>query len=92
MWRASIRVPVPAALALVVLLPLGVWGWTSLRSRGARSSVSGVGVEAPDTREWGSVDVVCADQTGPRGLTALYDLRPVAELRPRIMRISHAHD
>ena len=62
MWRAEIRIPVPLAVCLALLLAAGVW-WSR---------------PVPPPRITQSADVV-----------TVRELRPVKELKPRIIRRAH---
>ena len=62
-WRAEIRIPVPLAVCLILLLLAGVWQWSRL-------------ARPPQPSQ--SADVV-----------TFRELRPVEELKPRIIRRQH---
>jgi len=66
LWRASIRVPVPVAACLAIMLALAAWRWFT--------PVAPRVVVKPER-----VDV-------PVQAMDVHALRPVAELRPRIIR------
>jgi hypothetical protein len=79
-WGASFRVPLPVAGALAIALALGAWQW---RKPGApRELVRTERVEVPVWKERVIVRTVVRYRAAP----PLQTLRPVAELRPRIIR------
>jgi hypothetical protein len=70
-WRRSIRIPLPVAACLMLLLLAGVWRSLSPRERVVTQIVY---------REHAA------------GTVSFRDLRPVTELRPRIIRRGHAEN
>ena len=78
-WSASIRVPVPMACAIAVIAVLGAVKWVRPEPP-ARVVVRTERVEVPVVRE----RVVYRDRPAPKPVAAAW--RPVAELRPRIIR------
>jgi hypothetical protein len=78
MWTGSIRVPVPVACALAVLIAIVA----AAMPRAARVEVRTVRVEVPVVQE----RIVYRD----RPVVAEAAWRPVRELRPRIIRGSDA--
>lgn len=91
-WSTSIRVPVPVACCLAVLLALGGWKWM----------VPGVGrvvvkterVEVPVVKTEVVTRTVYRDRIvrAPGTAGDFSALQPVAELRPRIIRSGHVRD
>jgi hypothetical protein len=79
-WSASLRVPLPVAVALAVVLMLVAWQWR--RPGAPLELVRTERVEVPVWKERVVVKTVYRDRAAPAAQT----LRPVAELRPRIIR------
>jgi hypothetical protein len=79
-WSASFRIPVPVAAALAVAMALGAW--QGRRPGTPRESVRAERVEVPVWKERVVVKTVYRYRAAP----AAQSLRPVAELRPRIIR------
>ena len=87
-WRASIRVPVPIAALAVLVLVIAFWKWPRrvvVRESPPRVEVKTVRVEVPVVKKEVVTRVVYRDRN-PRQAGADRELRPVAELRPRIIR------
>ena len=80
-WGASIRIPIPAAACILVLLALGAWRWLTPGTQLGRVIVKQQRVEVPFDS---------AGMSGPLA-TAFGGLRPVAVLQPRIIRSRNAH-
>jgi hypothetical protein len=80
LWTASFRVPLPVAAALAIALALGAWQW---RSPGPPPGL--VRTERVEVPVWKD-RVVVKTVYRNRVATAAQALRPVAELRPRIIR------
>ena len=80
LWSASLRVPMPVAAALAILLAAGAWQWR--RPVATRELVRTERVEVPVWKER------VVTRTVYRCLPAspAQTLKPVAELRPRIIR------
>lgn len=78
-WTASLRVPLPVAAAIALALGLGAW--QEAKRPAPREVVKTERVEVPMFRDRVIVRTVYRDRTvlGPRAL------RPVVELRPRIV-------
>jgi hypothetical protein len=79
-WTASFRVPMPVAAAFAIALALGAWQWH--KPGAAREVVKTERVEAPVWKDRVIVKTVYRD----RFVREPQALRPVAELRPRIVR------
>lgn len=79
-WNASLRIPVPVAAALAIALALGAWQWRR-PAPPPRELVRTVRVEVPVWKERVVVRTEYRDRLAP-----VQTLRPVAELRPRIIR------
>jgi len=79
-WSASFRVPLPVAVAVGVALAIGAWQWRR-PAETAREVVRTERVEVPVWKDRVVVKTVYRDRM--MGESAL---RPVGELRPRIIR------
>jgi hypothetical protein len=79
-WSASLRVPLPVAVALAMALALAAWQWR--RPGAPLELVRTERVEVPVWKERVVVKTVYRDRVAATAQT----LRPVAELRPRIIR------
>jgi hypothetical protein len=87
-WRRSIRVPIPVAVCAALLLMLMLW--RTATTAPARTIVKTERVEIPVVTECTVTKLVYREKpTAERSLT-FQNLRPVAELRPRIIRSTHA--
>jgi hypothetical protein len=82
LWTTSIRVPLPVACALLVALALGVSLWPR-PVPATRTVIKRERVEVPVIEERVVTRTVYRD----RQVESLKAWRPVAELRPRIIRI-----
>jgi hypothetical protein len=80
LWSASLRVPLPVAAALGIALALGAWQWR--RPGPPRELVRAERVEVPVWKE----RVVTRTVYRYRAAPSAQVLKPVAELRPRIIR------
>jgi hypothetical protein len=87
-WNMSIRVPVPLACSLMLLLGVGAWRWARLASSPAvpRVIIKTERVEIPVVTERVVTKTVYRDRP------ASDQLFPVAELRPRIIRREHVQN
>jgi hypothetical protein len=72
LWTSSIRIPLPVACLLAVVLMLAAWRWLTPRTIYRDRLASGISIAAAGTD---------ASQ-----------LRPVTELRPRIVRRADAQN
>ncbi len=94
LWTTSIPVPLPVACCLAVLITVGVWRWTRpVPPVAPQVLVKTERVEVPVVQDRVITKYVYkkepAAQTSVRGFD--FDgLRPVAELRPRIIRSGDA--
>lgn len=79
-WSASLRIPLPAAAALSCALALGAW--QARKPPAVREIVRTQRVEVPVWKDRVVVKTVYRDRPAP----APQILKPVAELRPRIIR------
>jgi hypothetical protein len=80
-WRRSIRIPIPLAACAVIVLAAGAW-----RAAVPKRIEVPVVVEHVETR-------VVYQNRAPGGESLTFgNLRPVAELRPRIIRSGHAEN
>ena len=93
--RGYIRVPVPVACLVVVLLAVAeAWRWTRPAPTVApRVVVKTERVEIPLVRERIVTKVIYKDRLlparTPEHILTFHQLKPVAELRPRIIRGGH---
>jgi hypothetical protein len=92
-WRfllsGHIRVPVPIACCLVVLMAAGVWHWANLeRPSPPRVVVKTERVEIPVVRDRVVTKFVNKGGTPIKRSHTLtfHELKPVAELQPRVIR------
>jgi hypothetical protein len=86
-WRASVRVPVPVACALAVVPAAAAWLWMALTP--PRVVIRTERIEVPVVKQVPIVQKEVVTRTVYRdraAFTDLHELRPVAELRPRIIR------
>ena len=81
LWSASLRVPLPLAAALAVALALGAWQW-GRPGAPPRELVRTERVEVPVWKD----RVVVRTVYRYRVAAPVQTLKPVAELRPRIIR------
>ena len=81
MWTASIRVPLPAACCLAVLLGIALWHWS--RPVPVRVIIRTERVEVPVVKEQVVTRLVYRDRPVPLDM---HELQPVAVLRPYIIR------
>src|SRR5258708_3615487 len=88
MWTTSFRVPVPVAVCLTALLAIGGWWLTRPTAPRVivRTEVRTERVEVPVVTERVVPKVVYRDRTTVARPITFQNLRPVAELRPRIIR------
>jgi hypothetical protein len=87
-WGASIRIPVPIAGLIVLVLAGAFWKWPRqivVRESPPRVEVKTVRVEVPVVKKELVTRVVYRDRNS-RQADEDRELRPVAELRPRIIR------
>jgi hypothetical protein len=86
-WRASLRVPVPiiALAALVLAIGFGQWPRKVVVRESPRVEVKTVRVEVPVVKKEVVTRVVYRDRNS-RQADEDRELRPVAELRARIIR------
>jgi hypothetical protein len=87
-WGASIVVPVPMIAVVAIAIAIGFWQWTRqvvVRESPPRVVVKTVRVEVPVVKKEVVTRVVYRDRN-PRQADEDRELRPVAELRPRIIR------
>lgn len=86
-WRVSIRIPLPAAAALAVVLSLAVWRWPVAAP--PRVEIRTQRVEVPVIEERVVTKTVYRDRVVPSRASQtgsnMQGLQPVAELRPRII-------
>jgi hypothetical protein len=86
-WGASIRVPVPIVALAALALAIGFWQWPRkvvVRESPPRSEVRTMRVEVPVVKKEVVTRVVYRDRN-PHQADEDRELRPVAELRPRII-------
>jgi hypothetical protein len=83
-WRASVRVPIPVACALAVVPAAAAWLWMTLTPPQVviRTERVEVPVHVPIVQKEVVTRTVYRDRAG----ADLHELRPVAELRPIIIR------
>jgi hypothetical protein len=81
-WSASIRIPAPVAVCLALALALGAWRW--IAPAPARVVTKTERVEVPVVTE--RVITLYRERPAAIKATAVPVLRPVTELRPRIIR------
>jgi hypothetical protein len=93
-WRAffgaSVRIPLPVAALAAVALVLVLWMWPRpvvYRDSPPRVEVQTVKVEVPVVKKEVVTRVVYRERTSDAG-----ELRPVTELKPRIMRSRNADE
>jgi hypothetical protein len=93
LWHASIRIPMPAGLAVAMVLAVAIWRWPAARMGMTASRVVTKieRVEVPVIRERIVTRTVSLTNTGcrdrvPQQQKNVQILRPVAELRPVIIR------
>jgi hypothetical protein len=85
LWRASFRVPVPVACILGAILAFAAWRMLSVAPR---IEIRTQRIEIPVVRKEVVTQTVYRNRTiTPR--PASHELRPVAELRPIIIRSQH---
>jgi hypothetical protein len=87
-WRASIRVPVPIIALVALGLAIGFWKWPRrvvVRESLPRVEVKTVRVEVPVVKKEVVTRVVYRNRSS-RQAEEDRELRPVTELRPRIIR------
>jgi hypothetical protein len=87
-WGASIRVPVPIIALTALAFAIAFWQWPKgvvVRESPPRVEVKTVRVEVPVVKKEVVTRVVYRDRTSGQQ-DADHELRPVAELRPRIIR------
>jgi hypothetical protein len=93
-WTGSVRVPVPVAVCLAVLL--GIGGWLMTRPGSPRvivkTEVRTERVEVPVVTEREVPRIVYRDRAPVARPITFNNLQPVAELRPRIIRSGDAHN
>jgi hypothetical protein len=93
-WKASIRVPLPAAVGLAVVLSLVAWRWS--QPAAPRVEIGTERVEVPVVRERVVTKTVYRDRVVPSHASEtgsnMQALQPVAELRPRIVRRGNAQN
>jgi hypothetical protein len=86
--KASIRVPLPLAACLAVVLSLAAWRWSVPAP--ARVEIRTQRVEVPVVQERVVTKTVYRDRVVPSRASEtasnMQGLQPVAELRPRIIR------
>jgi hypothetical protein len=86
--KASIRVPLPLAACLAVVLSLAAWRWSVPAA--ARVEIRTERVEVPVVQERVVTKTVYRDRVVPSRASEtgsnMQGLQPVAELRPRIIR------
>jgi hypothetical protein len=86
LWHASIRIPAPAAFALATVMALAIWRWPVARPGTAPVAVTKtVRVEVPVIQERIVTKVIYRDRVTKQPID-VQKLRPVAELRPVIIR------
>ena len=86
-WGASIRVPVPVVALVALLLATGFWHWprqAANRVSPPSAEVKTVRVEVPVVKKEVTTRVVYRDRNSCQA-DEDRELRPVAELRPRII-------
>lgn len=87
-WGASIHVPVPMIALAALVLAIGFWQWSRrvvVRESPPRVQVKTVRVEVPVVKKEVVTRLVYRDRNS-RQADEDRELRPVAELRPRIIR------
>jgi hypothetical protein len=87
-WSASIRVPVPMIALVAVVLAIAFWKWPRqmvVRESPPRVEVKTVREEVPVVKKQVVTRVVYRDRNS-RQADDDRELRPVAELRPRVIR------
>jgi hypothetical protein len=82
LWRSSIRIPAPVALAIALVVGLAIWRRPAPAPVVATKTVR---VEVPVIQERVATRIVYRDRT-PSQTMDVHRLRPVAELRPVIIR------
>jgi hypothetical protein len=88
LWTQSIRVPVPAVALLVLFIGMALWKWPArivVRDSPPRLEVRTVRVEVPVLKKEVLTRVVYRDRPAPTPNEG-NELRPVTELKPRIIR------
>ena len=98
LWRRilgrSIRVPLPAAALAAIALALALWKWPRpvvYRELPPRVEVQTVRVEVPVMKKEVITRIVYRDRSA-RETAESSELRPVAELKPRIIRNRNASE
>jgi|HubBroStandDraft_1064217.scaffolds.fasta_scaffold768892_2 hypothetical protein len=87
-WSASIRVPAPMVALVALVLAIGFWKWPRqvvVQESPPRVEVKTVRVEVPVVKKEVETRVVYRDRIS-RQAEEDRELRPVAELQPRIIR------
>jgi hypothetical protein len=87
-WKRSIRLPIPVAGCAALLLMLMLW--RTATTAPARTIVKTEWVEVPVVTERTVTKVVYREKPPAERSLTFHNLRPVAELRPRIIRSTHA--
>ncbi len=87
-WTGSIRIPVPVAACLALALALGAWRW--IAPPPARVLIKTERVEVPVVTE--RVVTLYRERPVASETPAVPMLRPVTELRPRIIRNRNAEN
>jgi len=82
LWHTSIRIPVPAGLAFAAMCAMAIWRWPAPAPRVVTKTER---VEVPVIQERIVNRTVYRDRI-PEQQTDNHKLRPVAELRPVIIR------
>jgi len=81
-WRTSIRIPVPVGLAFALVVAMEIWRWPAPAPRVVTRTER---VEVPVVQERVVERTVFRDRA-PEKQSDVQKLRPVAELRPVIIR------
>ena len=89
-WTVSIRIPLPLAACLTLGLVLGAWRW--LVPPQPTIVIKTERVEVPVVTERTITRMVYRDRPPVPQPAAVPDLRPVTELRPRIIRSQNAQN
>ena len=87
--KGSVRVPVPVALCVTVLLAVGAWRLSQSPDSPPRILVKTERIEVPVVQERVVTRTVYKDRPNVRPGAGLTTLRPVGELRARLIRNRH---
>ena len=93
-WKASIRIPLPAAAGLAVVLSLAAWRWSVPGV--PRVEIRTQRVEVPVVEERVVTKMVYRDRVVPSRASEtesnMQAMQPVTELRPRIISRGNVQD